>query len=71
MVFKADEAPGYSTGWITVVVTSIATALLAQVYRALCVWQNKTRDKVGAESFDNAYDDDLTDLKNPQFRYTL
>lgn len=72
LVFKAEEAPGYRTGWITTVITSILAASLALVYRAICVWENKKRDKSGImESFENAYDDDLSDKKNPAFRYTL
>jgi hypothetical protein len=47
-----------------VVVTSVVAALLIIAYRFLCMWDNKRRDKSGiAEGFDNAYDDDLTDLK--------
>lgn len=48
-------------GFIVVVVTSIVAGLLAIVYRFLCVYSNKKRDAENEESFDNAYDDDLTD----------
>jgi hypothetical protein len=64
LAFKQEDAPRYAPGFIVVVVTSIAAALLILVYRAVCVWDNKKRDKAGiAEGFDNAFDDDLTDLK--------
>lgn len=44
------------------VVTSIVALLLALVYRLLCIWSNRRRDEEGTEeSFDYAYDDDLTD----------
>lgn len=52
-------------------ITAIITSALIIVYRYLCIWENKKRDKMGAEAFDNAYQDDLTDKKNPQFRYEL
>ncbi len=35
---------------------------LSIVYRFVCVWENKKRDKAGtAEAFEHAYEDDLTD----------
>jgi hypothetical protein len=47
-----------------VVITSAITAVLALVYRYICVWQNKRRDRAGTmESFEHAYEDDLTDKK--------
>lgn len=52
--------------------TSAACILLAIIYRFICAWENKKRDKTGvAEGFEHAYEDDSTDKKNPQFRYTL
>jgi hypothetical protein len=44
-------------------VTSVIAALLAVVYRYVCLWENKKRDRLGAEAFDHAYEDDLTDMK--------
>lgn len=38
-------------------------AVLAIVYRYVCLWENKRRDKLGTEAFDHAYEDDLTDMK--------
>ncbi|KAJ4400040.1 hypothetical protein N0V91_009015 [Didymella pomorum] len=72
LLFKPQDAPAYGPGFVAVLATSIAAAALAIVYRYVCLWENRRRDKSGTmEGFDNAYDDDLTDMKNPQFRYTL
>jgi hypothetical protein len=44
--------------------------VLALFYRFICARENKKRDQSGiAEAFENAYDDDMTDVKNKQFRY--
>jgi hypothetical protein len=54
------------------VVTSAICIILAIVYRFVCARENKKRDSTGiAEDFENAYDDDMTDVKNKQFRYRL
>ncbi|KAJ3956003.1 hypothetical protein N0V92_007475 [Colletotrichum tropicale] len=72
LVFRKQDAPEYAFGFIVVVITSLAAGILCLVYRFHCVWQNKRRDRGGTmEGFDHAYDDDLTDIKNPQFRYIL
>ena len=52
------------------VVTSAICIILALVYRVICARENKKRDSTGiVEAFENAYDDDMTDVKNKQFRY--
>ena len=62
LLFEEKQAPYYTTGWITVVVTSIAAAALILSYRFFCSWENKRRDKSGTnEGFEHANDDDLTD----------
>ncbi|KAF2013611.1 MFS transporter [Aaosphaeria arxii CBS 175.79] len=72
LLFKPEDAPVYAPGFVAVLITAIVAAALSVVYRFFCVWENRRRDKSGTtEAFDNAYDDDLTDMKNPQFRYTL
>lgn len=71
LLFKTKDAPKYASGFVAVVITSILAGLLAIVYRYVCIWENKRRDKKGVEAFDHAYEDDLTDMKNPQFRYQL
>lgn len=46
------------------VITAIATAVIAVFYRYLCIWENKRRDKAGVmEAFEHAYEDDVTDRK--------
>ncbi|KAF2644324.1 MFS transporter [Massarina eburnea CBS 473.64] len=72
LLFKPKDAPAYVPGFIAVLITSIIAAVLSIVYRYVCIWDNQNRDKTGiVEAFENAYDDDLTDKKNPQFRYTI
>ncbi|RFU34761.1 hypothetical protein B7463_g1530, partial [Scytalidium lignicola] len=72
LCFKTSDAPNYTPGFITTCVTSIAAACLMVVYRLVCMWENRRRDKTGVmEGFDHAYEDDSTDMKNPQFRYVL
>jgi len=52
------------------VVTSAICIILSIIYRIICVRENKKRDSTGiVEAFENAYDDDMTDVKNKQFRY--
>ncbi|CAI7661842.1 unnamed protein product [Penicillium manginii] len=72
LVYQTKDAPRYVPGFITVVVTSFAAGILVLVYRFVCVWENRKRDQSGtAEGYENAYQDDLTDKTNPQFRYIL
>ncbi|KAL6709643.1 hypothetical protein ACN47E_001071 [Coniothyrium glycines] len=72
LLFRSEDAPRYAPGFIAVLATSITAAVLSIVYRYVCVWENRKRDKTGTlEGYDHAYEDDLTDMKNPQFRYTL
>ncbi|KAG5991036.1 hypothetical protein E4U54_003985 [Claviceps lovelessii] len=72
LLFKEKDAPRYAPGFTVVVISSIVAGLLGIVYRYVCVWDNNRRDKSGtAEGFDHAFEDDLTDITNPQFRYVL
>jgi predicted MFS family arabinose efflux permease len=71
LVFKPKDAPRYAPGFIVTMITSIVAAVLAVVYRYVCLWENARRDKLGVEAYDHAYEDDLTDIKNPQFRYQV
>ncbi|KAF2727747.1 MFS transporter [Polyplosphaeria fusca] len=72
LLFKPQDAPVYAPGFIAVLITAVVAAMLVIVYRFVCVWENRRRDKTGTlEGYENAYEDDLTDVKNPQFRYTL
>ncbi|KIX10683.1 uncharacterized protein Z518_01767 [Rhinocladiella mackenziei CBS 650.93] len=70
LFFKPQDAPRYQPAFITVTITTIAAALTALAYRLTCIYQNKQRDRAGTmEAFDHAFEDDVTDRKNPQFRY--
>ena len=63
-LFKVEDAPEYSPGFIACIATSVAAAVLSMVYRFYCIWTNKKRDNAGIEeSYDHAYEDDLTDRK--------
>lgn len=62
LVFKPKDAPRYEHGFVVVVATAIAAAVLAIIYRFICIWENSRRDKTGTlEGFEHAYEDDLTD----------
>lgn len=63
LLFKEPDAPRYAPGFIAVFATTVTVAALSVVYRYLSIWENKKRDRVGAESYEHAYDDDLTDTK--------
>lgn len=64
LLFKTADAPRYPKGFIAVVITALAAGLLALVYRFVCMWDNRVRDKTGIlEGYDHAYEDDLTDKK--------
>ncbi|PPJ56060.1 hypothetical protein CBER1_02125 [Cercospora berteroae] len=72
LTFLESEAPYYTTGWNIMIVTLVISICSIVAYRFVCIWTNKRRDASGsAEGFDNAYQDNLTDKKNEQFRYTL
>lgn len=72
LIFKPQDAPRYEPGFIITFVTAVVAGLLALVYRYWCIMVNKKRDKTGTlEGFEHAYEDDLTDRKNAQFRYIL
>ncbi|RFU34895.1 hypothetical protein B7463_g1503, partial [Scytalidium lignicola] len=63
-LFQSQDAPRYKPGFMAVVITSAVSALLSVVYRLVCIWDNKHRDKVGTvEAFEHAYEDDVTDKK--------
>ena len=62
MVFEEKDKPRYIPGFVVVIVTSAVAGLLVIVYRYVCIWDNRKRDKAGtAEGFENAYQDDFTD----------
>ncbi|KAI7780594.1 allantoate permease [Diaporthe eres] len=64
LVFREQDAPRYKVGFIVVVASTLAAALLLLAYRYVCLAHNRSRDRAGfMESFEHAYEDDLTDLK--------
>lgn len=64
LVFREQDAPRYKVGFIVVVASTLAAALLLLAYRYVCLAHNRRRDRAGfMESFEHAYEDDLTDLK--------
>lgn len=64
LLFKPEDSPTYGPGFKAVVITAVATAVIAVFYRYLCIWENKQRDKAGVlEAFEHAYEDDVTDRK--------
>lgn len=64
LAFKTGDAPRYPKGFLVTVITAVAAAVCALLYRGVCMWYNKRRDDAGTmESFDHAYEDDITDLK--------
>ncbi|KAE9973696.1 hypothetical protein EG328_004254 [Venturia inaequalis] len=72
LVFKSKDAPRYVPGFTVVVICVVVAAILILAYAALCKYDNQQRDKTGIpEGFDHAYEDDLTDKTNPQFRYII
>lgn len=63
-LFTPKDAPDYAPGFIAVLVTACASAGLAILYRFVCFWHNRRRDRAGIpEGFDHAYEDDVTDRK--------
>jgi hypothetical protein len=67
-VFRAQDAPRYTLGFIVVVVTAIIAGIIVLVYRFVCAHENRRRDASGtSEAFEHAYEDDLTDKKVRRF----
>ncbi|KAL4799232.1 major facilitator superfamily domain-containing protein [Aspergillus venezuelensis] len=72
LCFREADAPRYVPGFIVTVATTAVAGVLVFVYRVVCLWDNRRRDGTGVlEGFEHAYEDDLTDRTNPQFRYTV
>ncbi|OJJ81315.1 uncharacterized protein ASPGLDRAFT_177023 [Aspergillus glaucus CBS 516.65] len=72
LIFEEKDTPRYVPGFITVVVTSFVAGVTVLIYRFVCAWENRKRDRSGTpEGYENAYQDDFTDKTNPQFRYIL
>lgn len=72
LLFKTKDAPTYGPGFAVVIAGCAAAVVLSILYWFVCRRENRKRDESGAiEAFENAYNDDMTDRMNKQFRYTL
>ncbi|PKS08382.1 hypothetical protein jhhlp_005326 [Lomentospora prolificans] len=70
LLFAQKDSPTFYPGWTAVMSCCCVAIVLTAVYRQYCVWENNKRDRSGtAEGFEHAFEDDVTDKKNPQFRY--
>ncbi|KAF2142939.1 uncharacterized protein K452DRAFT_248575 [Aplosporella prunicola CBS 121167] len=80
-IFVAADAPRYVPGTIGCAVCFATECALVVAWRAYYVWQNRRRDRAAAaaglsrdeqEQIGSRMGEaDVTDLKNPHFRYTL
>lgn len=80
-IFKTKDAPQYIPGTIGCAVCLGAEFVLIGCWRGYYMWQNRKRDRMAAESGitkeeqerlgRDMGEQDVTDLKNPHFRYTL
>jgi hypothetical protein len=69
LLFKAQQAPVYSDGFIQVVVGMSCLIVLAGILKVLLIRRNKKREEIyGPPQYDYAFSD-LTDFKNVHFRY--
>ncbi|KAL4761712.1 major facilitator superfamily domain-containing protein [Aspergillus foveolatus] len=72
LCFREQDYPRYVPGFVVTVVTTFVAGVLVFVYRVVCLRDNRRRDETGIlEGFEHAYEDDLTDKTNPQFRYMV
>ncbi|EMD66057.1 hypothetical protein COCSADRAFT_294534 [Bipolaris sorokiniana ND90Pr] len=71
MLFKPEDAPTYAPGFIAVLATSSAAALLARVYRSLCIRDNCHHDGSGTQKCAKRTLDDVGDRKKRQFKYVF
>ncbi|KAK7454621.1 hypothetical protein VKT23_011374 [Stygiomarasmius scandens] len=73
-LFKDSEAPGYFTGVVGCMVSRALEIVIILILRAIFVISNKRRDRLFAKG-NTEYDpsitvlEDITDWKNPAFRY--
>ncbi|KAH5622251.1 hypothetical protein HBI60_253080 [Parastagonospora nodorum] len=70
-LFKPRDAPMYAPGFIAVLATSTVAAVLAIVYRFICIRENRHRDESsGQDGLDSALAD-VGDKQKPNFKYVL
>ncbi|KAK8108515.1 hypothetical protein PG984_014316 [Apiospora sp. TS-2023a] len=68
LTFRDADKPGYLPAKIAILVTSALACVLTGILMAYYAWDNKRRDKLGAEHKDNSEFLDMTDRENPDFR---
>ena len=75
--FNANQAPGYSGAKAAMLVSFAAGTIIVMYLYGLYKWRNIKKDKMVAELGekykvpDNIAFADLTDIENPEFRYSL
>lgn len=75
--FLEAEAPRYQSGIVALVCSFAVMALSGMAYGVFCIFENRRRDgKFGkprdvVEAGLVVEDEDLTDIENTNFRYTL
>ncbi|KAM6510121.1 hypothetical protein FALCPG4_017748 [Fusarium falciforme] len=75
--FLETEAPRYQTGIIALVCSFAAVAVCGISYGTFCIFENKRRDRKFGKPKDVAEtglvveEEDLTDIENTNFRYTI
>jgi MFS family permease len=71
-LFRANEAPEYKSAKITLIVTSIVSIPLAGLVGYISKKENEERDKQGPVTLPPNYEfRDMTDIENPNFRYSF
>lgn len=70
-LFRANEAPEYRSAKVTLLVLSVVCVPLAGLVGLISKWENEKRDKQGPVTLPPNYEfKDMTDIENPNFRYS-
>lgn len=68
---KAREAPAYTSGFKANTICVVLAIFFLTVYGALCILENRRRDRLGdVAKADHAFEDQ-TDKQNLSFRYAI
>lgn len=80
-VFKTKDAPRYVSGTIACCICFMLEAIIILLWRLWYMRENRRRDRIVAESGltkeeqmqkgEELGEQDVTDLQNPYFRYTM
>jgi hypothetical protein len=71
MLFKPKDAPTYAPGFIVVLATSTVAAVLAIVYRFVCIRENRHRNESDSDDGLDSALADVGDRQKPSFKYVL